>query len=54
VAKLRKVATGGEFLLRTELAAGHQGPSGRYAPLALQAFSHAWMLDKLGPGRSRS
>jgi oligopeptidase B len=50
VAKLRKVATGGRFLLRTELAAGHQGPSGRYAPLALQAFTHAWMLDELGLG----
>ena len=49
VAKLRAVATGRrDFLLRTEMAAGHGGPSGRYKAWHDRAFSLAWILDRMG------
>ena len=50
VAKLRKLSTSGEFILWTELEAGHQGPSGRYGALRQFAFYYAWVLDQLGQG----
>lgn len=46
VAKLREVATGGEFLLKTEMAAGHGGVSGRYDSWRQSAFEYAWTIDK--------
>jgi oligopeptidase B len=48
VARLRERATGGEFLLKTQLGAGHQGPSGRYGMLEERAFEYAWLLHELG------
>lgn len=51
VARLRATATGRrDFLLRTEMAAGHGGVSGRYKSWHDRAFSLAWMLDRMGLG----
>lgn len=47
VAKLRRVA-GADVLLRTEMAAGHGGVSGRYKAWEDRAFTLAWMLDRMG------
>ena len=47
VAKLREVATGGEFLLKTEMAAGHGGVSGRYESWRQAAFERAWILSQI-------
>ena len=48
VAKLRETATGErDFLLKTEMAAGHGGVSGRYNAWKDQAFSLAWIIDRL-------
>ncbi|AMJ45374.1 S9 family peptidase [Corynebacterium stationis] len=46
IAKLRQVATGGEFLLKTEMTAGHGGVSGRYARWHQTAFEYAWTINK--------
>jgi oligopeptidase B len=49
IAKLRDVATGRrEFLLKTEMAAGHGGVSGRYQAWHDRAFTMAWILERLG------
>ena len=49
IAKLRATATGRrDFLLRTEMAAGHGGVSGRYKSWHDRAFSLAWILDRMG------
>ncbi len=49
VAKLRDTATGDrDFLLKTEMSAGHGGVSGRYNAWKDRAFSLAWTLDRLG------
>lgn len=49
IAKLRETATGKkQFLLKTEMAAGHGGVSGRYNAWKDRAFSYAWIIDKLG------
>jgi len=48
IAKLRATATGGQFLLKTEMAAGHGGVSGRYAKWKQTAFEYAWTLDTAG------
>ena len=49
IAKLRETATGKkDFLLKTEMAAGHGGVSGRYNAWKDRAFSYAWIIDKLG------
>jgi oligopeptidase B len=49
VARLRAVATNGEdVLLRTEMAAGHGGVSGRYKAWKDRAFTLAWILDRMG------
>ncbi|MEN0067214.1 MAG: S9 family peptidase [Myxococcota bacterium] len=48
VARLRDRATAGEILLRTNMGAGHTGPSGRYGYLREQAKEFAWILDQLG------
>ncbi|MFT3872065.1 MAG: S9 family peptidase [Nocardioides sp.] len=49
VAKLRATAVGRrDFLLRTEMAAGHGGVSGRYQAWRDRAFALAWMLDRMG------
>jgi oligopeptidase B len=48
VARLRAVAPGGSYLLKTELEAGHGGRSGRYDAWKEEAFVLAWILDRLG------
>ncbi len=46
VARLREV--GADVILRTEMAAGHGGASGRYDAWKETAFDFAWMLGVLG------
>jgi oligopeptidase B len=49
VARLRATAVGRrDFLLKTEMAAGHGGVSGRYQAWHDRAFSLAWILDRMG------
>lgn len=49
VARMRSLDTGGRpILLRTELDAGHQGPSGRYAAWRDEARIAAFVLTELG------
>jgi oligopeptidase B len=48
IARLRAVAPDGTYLLKTEMEAGHGGPSGRYDAWKEEAFVAAWMLDRLG------
>jgi oligopeptidase B len=51
IAKLRATAVGEkDFLLKTEMSAGHAGVSGRYNAWKDRAFSYAWIIDKLGRG----
>ena len=49
VAKLRATKTGDHpLLLKTEMGAGHQGPSGRYEVWKDEALTYAFLLDALG------
>ena len=49
VAKLRRHTTSGRpILLKTEMGAGHRGPSGRYDAWKDEAFVLAFVLDALG------
>jgi oligopeptidase B len=49
VAKLRALKTDQNLLLlRTDMSAGHSGPSGRYEYLKEMAFTYAFILDRLG------
>lgn len=48
VARLRRVASGGPFLLRTELYGGHGGASSREAWLRGRAFELAFILRRFG------
>ncbi len=48
VAKLRAVTPRTKVLLRTELGAGHGGPSGRYDAWKEEALVLAFLLDALG------
>ncbi len=51
VARLRDVTTGARpILLKTEMGAGHSGPSGRYDAWRAQAFILAFVLDRLIAG----
>ena len=50
VARLRDVASGGPFLLKTEMGAGHGGPSGRYDAWRDEALVFAFLLDTVGTG----
>ncbi|MBZ5736938.1 S9 family peptidase [Nocardioides mangrovi] len=55
VARLRATATGRrDFLLRTEMAAGHGGVSGRYKSWHDRSFTLAWILDRMGLARAKS
>ena len=48
-AKLRTLKTGNNrLLLKTEMGAGHGGPSGRYDYLKEMAFEYAFIFDLLG------
>ncbi|TDC01925.1 oligopeptidase B, partial [Micromonospora fluostatini] len=46
IARLRAVAPQGDYLLKTEMGAGHGGPSGRYDAWKEEAFINAWTLDR--------
>ncbi|HEX2772673.1 MAG TPA: S9 family peptidase [Micromonosporaceae bacterium] len=48
IARLRAVAPDGSYLLKTEMEAGHGGPSGRYDAWKEEAFINAWILDRFG------
>lgn len=49
VAKLRQLGTGDNLvLLKTDMGAGHGGPSGRYDYLRERAFELAFLFDRLG------
>ena len=48
VAKLRSTVTSDRILLRTDLGAGHGGPSGRYDAWHEEAFTLAFVLSTLG------
>jgi oligopeptidase B len=47
VARLRAAAPDADVLLRTEMGAGHSGPSGRYNAWREEAFILAWILDRV-------
>jgi oligopeptidase B len=53
IARLRARAHGGPFLLKTQMDAGHGGPSGRYAAWAEEAFVTAWIIDTAGASARR-
>lgn len=48
VARLRAVAPASDVLLKTEMGAGHGGPSGRYDAWREEAFINAWILTLVG------
>jgi oligopeptidase B len=48
VARLRRLSPSTPVLLKTEMGAGHGGPSGRYDAWKEEAFVSAWILDRLG------
>jgi oligopeptidase B len=48
VARLRATSPATPVLLKTEMGAGHGGPSGRYDKWKEDAFVTAWVLDRLG------
>ena len=48
VAKLRAASPSTKVLLKTELGAGHGGPSGRYEAWKEEALVYAFLLDLLG------
>ncbi len=45
IARLQAAAAGGPFLLKTEMAAGHGGRSGRYDAWQEEALVLAWIVD---------
>jgi oligopeptidase B len=47
-ARLRAVASGGPFLLKTEMEAGHGGRSGRYDAWQEEALVLAWIITTAG------
>ena len=49
VARLRALKTdGNDLLLKTNMAAGHGGASGRYDALRELAFTYSFILDQVG------
>ena len=48
IARLRAVAPEGDYLLKTEMDAGHGGPSGRYDAWKEEAFITAWIISLIG------
>jgi len=50
MARLRATATGGPFLLKTEMAAGHGGRSGRYDAWREDALILAWIVTTAKAG----
>jgi oligopeptidase B len=52
MARLRVVAKGGPFLLKTEMEAGHGGRSGRYDAWLEEALVLAWVIETADSGRA--
>jgi oligopeptidase B len=52
IARLRSVASGGPFLLKTEMEAGHGGRSGRYDAWQEEALVLAWIIVTAAGGAS--
>jgi oligopeptidase B len=52
VARLRVASPSTHVLLKTEMGAGHGGPSGRYDAWREEAFIVAWILDKVWPKKT--
>jgi oligopeptidase B len=48
VARLRDRTPSTDVLLKTEMGAGHSGPSGRYNSWREEAFIISWQLDRFG------
>ena len=48
VAKLRAANPQNAIVLKTDLGAGHAGPSGRYDSWRERALEYAWVADRLG------
>jgi oligopeptidase B len=48
IARLQATATGGPFLLKTEMVAGHGGRSGRYDAWHEEALILAWVVTTVG------
>jgi oligopeptidase B len=48
IARLRATASGGPFLLKTEMEAGHGGRSGRYDAWLEEALVLAWVIETAG------
>jgi oligopeptidase B len=48
IARLRAVAPAGDYLLKTEMGAGHGGRSGRYDSWKEEAFIVAWIITLVG------
>ena len=53
IARLQAEARGGPFLLKTEMAAGHGGRSGRYDAWHEEALLLAWIVTTAAPGSQR-
>ncbi|MGA2835000.1 MAG: S9 family peptidase [Acidimicrobiales bacterium] len=53
VSKLRAANPANRVLLKTEMGAGHGGPSGRYEAWKDEAFVYAFVLDALGLADAR-
>ena len=49
IARLQAEARGGPFLLKTEMAAGHGGRSGRYDAWHEEALVLAWIVATAAP-----
>ena len=47
ITHLAGMGTGGSFLLKTEMAAGHGGVSGRYESWREIAFEFAWDINQV-------
>jgi oligopeptidase B len=52
VAKLRATNPESHVVLKTDLGAGHGGPSGRYDAWRERAMVYAWVADRLGVGET--
>jgi oligopeptidase B len=48
VARLRALAPDSDVLLKTEMGAGHGGPSGRYDSWKEESFVASWIIDLVG------
>jgi oligopeptidase B len=53
VARLRAVAPDADVLLKTEMGAGHGGPSGRYDAWKEEAFIASWIIGLVGHDQAR-